>query len=208
MPFSPRRLAALDMAGAGNGRKRRWVILIEFLAGAVLCGVVGGYLVLAGKRGPPTTRVVAGGGRLRQLSPTAFGSDLRCSVPAPGPRLAGVDRRSELVHYAWLQLWIIVPGAVVVAAVADETRPHRPLGASPNDAGALPETEDSVTAETESKKLPEIPAQATTAADSPRLPVGWMRCQGEPPPRTTASWVPPVTQSKSIPPSRRPGCRA
>ena len=47
MPFSPRRLAALDMAGAGSGRRRRWVVLIEFVAGAALCGVVGGYLVLA-----------------------------------------------------------------------------------------------------------------------------------------------------------------
>jgi hypothetical protein len=124
MPFSPRRLAALDMAGAGSGRRRRWVILIEFVAGAVLCGMVGGYLVLAAHGASRLLGwwLVAVAVNYLPLVWYAF------AMARPGvlnQELAGVDRRAELARYSWRQLWIAVPGAVVVAAVAEETRPHR-----------------------------------------------------------------------------------
>jgi hypothetical protein len=103
-----RRLAALDMHGARGTRRRRRVILAEFVLGTI-GGVALGSWALTWEG---TTGVVMGiwllGLAANYLALTAHVLALwdRGALQA---ELAGVDLRAELRHYTRAQLWVLVP---------------------------------------------------------------------------------------------------
>jgi hypothetical protein len=119
-----RRLAAIDMYGIAGTRRRRRIILAEFVVGFVALVAIG-------------IAMLAGGSLSWQLSGAWFiGTGLNylpLSVHAvdlyrPGvldTELGGVDVRAELRRYTVLQLWVLVPLALVVLALAQLRRPGR-----------------------------------------------------------------------------------
>jgi hypothetical protein len=123
--FDVRRLAAVDMYG-GSGRPwRRRVILVEFLAGAVLCPALG-IVSLAW----------AGGAFGWLLGVWLIGIGLNyvplalhaLSLSRPGAleaEVAGLDVRRELRFYTRAQLWMFVPGLVAVLALLQLRRRPR-----------------------------------------------------------------------------------
>ena len=116
-----RRLAAIDMYGTAGSPRRRWIILIEFMLGALIAPVLG---VLAITACAPGTRVFGAwllGVGLNYV-PLALHA-LRLIRPGVlDAELSDVDTRAELRHYAVAQLWVAVPLAVVVLAVRQAIR--------------------------------------------------------------------------------------
>jgi hypothetical protein len=110
-------LAAIDMHGLGGTRTRARVITAEFVLGAVVC-VALGALILATSSGTGWTifgAYLIGGG----LNYVPLALHL-LSLRRPGAltaELAGVDIPAELRRYTALQVWVLVPLAVVVFAV-------------------------------------------------------------------------------------------
>jgi len=117
-----RRLAAVDMYGTVGARWRRYVIVLEFLAGVVLCATVGSTLVASGGT---TDRLI--GWWLLTASVNYLPLALHgMSLLRPGAldtELAGVNIRAELRYYSVAQLWVAVPGAVVLFALAQFRSP-------------------------------------------------------------------------------------
>jgi hypothetical protein len=114
--WSVRQLAAIDMYGAAGTLRRRRIILAEFIGASVALLALGGWIAAAG----------AGlGGRL--LGIWMIGAGLNY-VPLAGhaimlsrpgalqAELAGVDTARELRRYSIVQLWIVVPLALVARA--------------------------------------------------------------------------------------------
>ncbi len=108
MRLDVRRLAAVDLWGARGTRRRRAIIVAEFVLGATVGPALG--LLLA----------VEGSGLWRVLGAWIAGACLNYVPLAlhaislfPGRRLeaelSGVDVRGELRHYTVVQLWIAVP---------------------------------------------------------------------------------------------------
>jgi hypothetical protein len=125
-----RRLAALDMHGLAGTRRRRRLILAEFVVGALACIVVG--LSMATRSTGAEWRVVGAwlagvGVNYAVLAFHAF------SLSRPGAldvELAGVDVGPELRRHTYLQAWILVPSLLVALAVRQirhrPAPPHRP----------------------------------------------------------------------------------
>ena len=121
-----RRLAALDMWGLAGSERRRKLIRAEFLVGAGGCTGLG-VLVLTAASGWMTALGVWLVGAGLNYVPLAVEAQ---RLSAPGSleeELRGVDVRAELRRAGVQQLWIAVPLAVVVLAVA---RPSSRAGAS------------------------------------------------------------------------------
>jgi hypothetical protein len=109
-----RRLAALDMYGLRGSQRRRRIILAEFLVGVVL--MVGfGVWLLGGSS--------SSGGRA--FAPWMVGAGLNyvplavhaLKLSRPGvleAELINVETGRELRRYGLLQLWILVPLALIV----------------------------------------------------------------------------------------------
>jgi hypothetical protein len=129
--FVVRRLAAVDMYGTVGSCRRRRVILVEFIGGVVLCACLGA--TLASTDGE-TNRLVGWWllGIAVNYVPLAL---MAVSLSRPGAldtELAGVDVRAALRYYGVAQLWIAVPLAVAIFALAQLRRPRRP------DSGTTP----------------------------------------------------------------------
>ena len=110
-----RRLAAIDMWSSAGAPWRRWVILGEFLLGAI-GGVVLGVLVMSGGG---TGRLVFGawivGVGLNYVPLSAHA--LALSRPgALEAEIAGVDVPATLRSYTVRRLWVLVPLLFVVLA--------------------------------------------------------------------------------------------
>lgn len=114
-----RRLAAIDMYGTRGTVRRRRIILVEFLFAVVVMPVLGVVFL-----------IVSDGGTGRLFGAWLIGSGLnylplalyaiRLSRPgALDAELAGVEIRPELRRYSLLQLWIMVPLALVGFAARD-----------------------------------------------------------------------------------------
>jgi hypothetical protein len=110
------------MHGLAGTRLRRRVILAEFVVGAVGCVVIG---LLAATR--------AAGVEWRVIGVWLAGIGLNYAVLAlhalsltrPGAldaELEGVDVRSELRRYTYLQFWIVVPLLLVALAISELPR--------------------------------------------------------------------------------------
>jgi hypothetical protein len=119
-----RRLAAVDMYGSAGARWRRWVILVEFLAGVVGIALIAVLLLRPGA-GMGTTVVAAWLlGVAVNYVPLALHA---LSLIRPGAltaELAGVDIGAELRHYTTAQFWLFVPLVLAVLAIR-QTRDGR-----------------------------------------------------------------------------------
>jgi hypothetical protein len=121
-----RRLAAIDMYGTVGGARRRRIIRAELDVGAIAClglGIValvssGGLGVVLG------VWLVCIGANYVPLAVTAH------SLSRPGAleaEMAGLDVSVEIRTAGVRQLWILVPFAVVVASVRQQSwRARRP----------------------------------------------------------------------------------
>jgi len=112
-----KRLAALDMYGTRGTKRRRRIVLVEFVAGAIVaCGV--GLWVLLGSSsiGGRVVGIWLIGAGVNYIPPAIYA--IRLSAPGVlDAELVGVDVRRELARYGILQLWIMVPFALVFFAV-------------------------------------------------------------------------------------------
>jgi hypothetical protein len=111
-----KRLAAADMWGTAGSPRRRRIIRAEFFVGALGCTALGVLVILAGRGW-----WLANGALLLGIGanyvPLALSAQ---SLSRPGAlerEVAGLDRRGELRRASVQQLWILVPGALVVAAL-------------------------------------------------------------------------------------------
>jgi hypothetical protein len=114
-----KRLAALDMWGSVGSLRRRRLIRAEFFLGAVGCTVLG---LLAFVRGSGWIAVVGAwlvGAGINYVPLALYAR----SLSRPGAleaELDGVDTRRELRRAGVQQLWIAVPLAVAITALAQE----------------------------------------------------------------------------------------
>lgn len=109
-----RRLAAVDMHGLKGGRFRSWVILAEFLFGAVAGPLLGLFMLVAADSVVwKLIGVVMIGIGLNYVPLARHALSLR-TPEALAAELDGVDVRPEMRRYTALQLWVCVPLAVVV----------------------------------------------------------------------------------------------
>ncbi|MFJ9703747.1 hypothetical protein [Streptomyces sp. NPDC101234] len=112
-----KRLAALDMYGTRGTRRRRRIVLVEYIAGVIVASGLGLWVLLNSS---------STGGRVFGAWLIAVGVNyiplashaIRLSAPGGwDAELVGVDVRRELARFGILQLWIVVPLAVVFFAV-------------------------------------------------------------------------------------------
>ncbi|MEV4494447.1 hypothetical protein AB0J84_01890 [Micromonospora arborensis] len=114
-----RRLAAVDMYGTQGTRRRRLIILAEFLVGVVAMVTLGSWLLASsdglGGRAIGLWFIGAGlnyaplsGYAIKLMRPGALDAEL-----------AGVDVGRELGRYTVLQLWVFVPLSLVVFDLRD-----------------------------------------------------------------------------------------
>jgi hypothetical protein len=118
-----RRLAAIDMYGLHGTRRRRRIILAEFLAGAGGGLAIGLVLLLAGSHA--AFNVALGAWVLGigvNYVPLAL---YAIQFSRPGKleaELDGADIRAELRHYTVMQFWIAIPALFAVLSVAQSAR--------------------------------------------------------------------------------------
>ena len=120
-----RRLAALDMYGTSGSARRRRLIRAEFIIGVVGCSLLGVLSLLSGSgwRIPLGIWLVAIG---MNYVPLAVSAQALSRPGALEAELVGADLPRELRQAGVRQLWILVPFAVVVAAIAQAWSGHRP----------------------------------------------------------------------------------
>jgi hypothetical protein len=109
MRLDVRRIAAVDMWGGRGTRRRRAIIVAEFVLGATVGPVLGLLLAITGSAlGWRVLGAWVAGACLNYI-PLA----LHAISLFPGRRLeaelSGVDVRGELRYYTVAQLWIAVP---------------------------------------------------------------------------------------------------
>jgi hypothetical protein len=117
-----KRLAAIDLYGSSGTSLRRRIILAEFIAGLAVMVALGIWLATGASS--LSTRIfgiwLIGAG-LNYAPLAAYGIAL--SRPgALATELAGVDAARELRRYTVLQLWILVPLALIAIAVITPAR--------------------------------------------------------------------------------------
>jgi hypothetical protein len=104
-----RRLAAIDMFGTRGTPRRRWIILAEFVLGALVLIGFGVWLALdatsLGDQLFGFWAILAG---LNYVPLAAYAIALS-RAGAIDAELAGVDAERELRRYGVAQLWIVVP---------------------------------------------------------------------------------------------------
>ena len=109
------------MWGTAGSQRRRRLIRAEFVAGAVGCTGLGAFVVATG-----TGLWVAVGvwllGAGANYVPLALYARALSRPGALEAELHDTDLRSELRRAGVRQLWIVVPFAVAVSAVAHESR--------------------------------------------------------------------------------------
>lgn len=120
-----RLLAALDMHGARGTRRRRRIIVAEFLGSFCVGAGLGIWVLLTA--GSPGWRAfgawVAGVG-LNYL-PLSLHALSLLRAEALARELEGVDLRGGLRRYSVLQFWLAVPLAFLALALIQLRRPPR-----------------------------------------------------------------------------------
>src|SRR5262245_34882214 len=114
-----RRLAAIDMYGTRGTIRRRRIILVEFILGTIAMVAFGAWLVTAssGIGGRALGLWLIGAGL--NYAPLAIHAIGLSRPGALDAELAGVDTGRELRRYGLLQLWILVPLALIAFATFD-----------------------------------------------------------------------------------------
>jgi hypothetical protein len=116
-----RRLAAVDMHGMAGRTRRRQIIRAEFFVGAIGCTMLG-VLSLAFSHGWGLVLGIWLVGVGLNYVPLAINSQSLSRPGALEAELAGVDLPREARRVGVRQLWILVPLAVVCAAIAEARR--------------------------------------------------------------------------------------
>lgn len=111
--MDPRRLAAVDMYGTHGTLCRRRVILFEFVAGLIAVLAFGGWLISVGDVGNAVIGVIIVTIGLN-YAPLALYAIRFSRSGALEAELSDVDVPKELRRYTVLQLWVVVPLALVV----------------------------------------------------------------------------------------------
>jgi hypothetical protein len=111
-----RRLAAVDMYGSAGTRWRRWVILVEFVAGVVGLAFLA-VRILGFGGGPATLLAVWSLGIAANYIPLALHAISLIRPGALEAEVAAVDLVNELRYYTWAQFAVLVPLMFVVLAV-------------------------------------------------------------------------------------------
>jgi hypothetical protein len=117
-----RRLAAIDMHGVSGTLRRKRIVLAEFIV-ALIAGVALGAWIAAAAPGLGTRifGIWMIGAGLNYAPLAAFA----IALSRPGAletELVGVDASRELRRYSVLQLWLIVPLALIVMSVRGRLR--------------------------------------------------------------------------------------
>jgi hypothetical protein len=115
-PVDVRRLAAIDMYGTRGTTRRRRIILTEFIAGAIVMIGFGLFLTTVG--GTLFDHILGLYLTLTGLNyvPLALHAVALSRPGALDRELAGVDTGQEIRRYGVLQVWILVPLALVLMA--------------------------------------------------------------------------------------------
>jgi hypothetical protein len=116
-----RRLAAVDMHGLKGTRFRAWLIVTEFVLGAVAAPVVAVVLIV--------TAPTLGWSLFAVWTLLVCLNYVPLAVYAVGylrsgayyDELAGADVRAELKHYGLAQMWVFVPLSLIVFALRQRT---------------------------------------------------------------------------------------
>lgn len=109
-------MAAIDMYGIRGTTRRRRIILVEFVVGAI--AIIGFGVWLLAVSGHPLDRALAVYVILigTNYVPLALHAVALSRPGALDTELAGVDTGRELRRYSVLQFWIFVPLYLVVLA--------------------------------------------------------------------------------------------
>jgi hypothetical protein len=111
-----KRLAAVDMHGRVGSARRRRVVRFEFIASVIGCLALGVLALVAGSGWEIAVGAWLCGVGLNYVPLAIYARQL--SRPGALDReLSGTDRRREARRGGKQQLWIIVPFALVIAAV-------------------------------------------------------------------------------------------
>jgi hypothetical protein len=117
-----RRLAAVDMWGTAGTERRRRLVRAEFLAGAVGCTILGALALLSGTGWEVVVGVWLVGAGVNYL-PLAVQAQSLSRPGALEAELEGLNLRHELRRACAGQLWIAVPFAIAIAALAGGRHP-------------------------------------------------------------------------------------
>jgi hypothetical protein len=116
-----RRLAALDMHGTRGTRRRRQVILAEFVLGTIGGAALGGWALTWGGVGGVGVGIWLLGLAANYLPLTAHVLAL-WRPEALRAELEGADVPGELHHYTRVQGWVLVPFWIAGLALAQARR--------------------------------------------------------------------------------------
>jgi hypothetical protein len=119
-----KRLAAVDMHGRVGSARRRRIVRLEFVVTAVGCLALGALALVAGSGWELAVGVWLCGVGLNYVPLAIYARQL--SRPGALDReLGGTDTRREARRGGKQQLWIMVPLALVIAAVRGGARTAR-----------------------------------------------------------------------------------
>ena len=112
-----RRLAAADMWGTAGSLRRRRLIRVEFIVGAVGCTAFGALSLVSGSGWTDALGVWLIGVGINYV-PLALQAQSLSRPGALEAELHGLDLRRELRRAGVRQIWIAVPFAVAISALA------------------------------------------------------------------------------------------
>jgi hypothetical protein len=119
-----KRLAAVDMHGRVGSARRRRIVRLEFIVSVVGCLALGVLALVAGSGWEVAVGVWLCGVGLNYVPLAIYARQL--SRPGALDReLSGADRPHEARRGGKQQLWIMVPFALVIAAVRGAARTAR-----------------------------------------------------------------------------------
>jgi hypothetical protein len=113
-----RRLAAVDMYGTRGTRRRRRIIAAEFVLGVVGCLVVGVLICLHSHSLMSTVVGTWVMGVGLNYIPLAIHAVRLLPENRLRTELEGVDVLPELRRYGLKQLWLVIPGLLVILDLA------------------------------------------------------------------------------------------
>ena len=120
-----RRLAAVDMWGTAGSRRRRRLIRAEFVVGSLGCVLLGSLALASSANGVWLLIGVWLVGAGVNYIPLALYAQVLSRRAHSSPEMRDTDLRRELRRAGVQQLWIAVPCAVAIAALAQERRRAR-----------------------------------------------------------------------------------
>ena len=112
-----RRLAAADMWGTAGSLRRRRLIRVEFIVGAVGCTALGVLSLVSGNGWADVLGVWLVGAGINYI-PLAWEAQSLSRPGALEAELHGLDLRHELRRAGVRQIWIAVPFAVALSALS------------------------------------------------------------------------------------------